>query len=225
MVNIFLRGSAEPEIPFQRYLCRHMITELLRRTSIAMPTFDASTFGDEVDRLTFAESATWGIGDVLPPRLHRHVVTGINIAKAAYAHTPVATQVHIALWTALCIFVDDFEIDKDAVAVFAERFHAGQTQLHPLLEALAGTLRDMPKFFHPYGAASIVTSTIQYVVCTLFDKEAEGMDVHPAARDYPVYKRSHNGIGEGYAHCIFDKVHFPDVSTHIQMIPCVYPTS
>lgn len=189
-----------------------------------MPTFDASTFGDEVDRLTFAEVATWDMGNASPRRLHRHVVTAINVAKTAFGHTAVATQVHIALWTTLCIFVDDFEINKDVVVAFAERFHAGQAQLHPLLDALAGTLRDMPKFFHPYGAASIVTNTIQYVVCTLFDKETEGMEVHPAARDYPVYKRSRNGLGEGYAHCIFDKVHFPDVSTHIQVIPYVHPT-
>ncbi|EKM53568.1 uncharacterized protein PHACADRAFT_211244 [Phanerochaete carnosa HHB-10118-sp] len=200
-------------------LCHRVVTEFLRRTGTAMPTFDGAAFGDEVDRLTFKEVAAWDIGDASPRRLHHHVVTAINNAKTAYAHTSIATQVHLAQWTALCICVDDFEINKDAVAAFAERFHAGQVQLHPLLDVLVGKLREMPKFFHPYGAASIVANTIQYIVCTLFDKESEGMVVHPAARDYPLYKRSRNGIGEAFTFCAFDKVHFPDVSTHIQVIP------
>ncbi|EKM53565.1 uncharacterized protein PHACADRAFT_197990 [Phanerochaete carnosa HHB-10118-sp] len=201
------------------YLCRDVITEFLSKTGIAKPTFDGAAFGDEVDRLTFEEVATWEIGDASPRRLHHHVVTAVNNSKTSYGHTPVSTQVQIALWTTLCICVDDFEINEDALAAFAERFHAGQAQLHPLLDVLVGNLRDMPKFFHPYGAASIVTTTVQFVVCVLFDKEAEGMELHHAARDYPVYKRSRNGLGEGFAYCIFDKVNFPDVSTHIQVIP------
>ena len=188
-----------------------------------MPNFDATTFGAEADELARAEVQTWNVGNVSRRRLDHHVVTSINLVKTAYKHTPIETQVHIALWTALCICVDDFEIDTAAVAEFAERFHGGREQLHPLLDLLAEKCRRMPEFFHSYGAASIVTNTVQYVACTLFDKEAETMEVHPAAREYPLYKRARNGIGEGYAYCIWDKVQFPDVTTHIQMIPYVAP--
>nr|BCX55500.1 sesquiterpene synthase [Phanerodontia chrysosporium] len=210
--------SEEESLP---YLCRYVITEFLRRAGIQMPTFNAASFGDEVDRLTFAEVAKWDIGNANPRRLHHHVVSAINIAKTAYAHTPVPTQVHIAMWTALCIFVDDFEIETAAVEQFAERFHAGGPQLHPLLDVFAGTLRAMPRFFHAHGAAGIVANTVQYVTSTLFDKvtEEKGLEVHASARDYPLYKRARNGIGEGYGFCIFDKENFPDVSTHIQVIP------
>ncbi|GJE97336.1 terpenoid synthase-like protein [Phanerochaete sordida] len=203
------------------YLSRHAIDEFLRRTGIAMPPFDASAFGDEVDRLVFAQVATWDAGSANPRRLHAHVVSAINIAKTAYAHTPLRTQVHIALWTALCIFIDDFELDVAAVEAFAARFHAGAPQLHPLLDVLAGLLRAMPDYFHAYGAAGVVTSTVQYITCTLFDKitEEAGLEVHPAAGDYMLYKRVRNGVGEGYGFCIFDKENFPDVSTHIQVIP------
>ena len=202
-----------------------MITEFLRRTGIDMPSFDATIFGIEVDELARAEVQTWNVGNVSRRRLDHHVVTGIDVAKTTYKHTSIETQVHIALWTALCVCVDDFEMDRAAIAQFAERFHGGREQLHPLLDLLAEKCRRMHEFFHSYGAATIAANTVQFVACTLFDKEAETLEVHPVAREYPLYKRVRNGIGEGYSYCIWDKAQFPDVSTHIQVIPYVPPSS
>ncbi|EKM53556.1 uncharacterized protein PHACADRAFT_211235 [Phanerochaete carnosa HHB-10118-sp] len=113
----------------------------------------------------------------------------------AHRHTPVETQVHIALWTALCVCIDDY----DALAEFAGRFHVDREQLHPLLDLLADNIRQMHEFFHPYGATAIVTGT--------------------PVGTYPLYKRARNGIGEGYSYCIWDKTHFPDVSSYIQVMP------
>ncbi|EKM53583.1 uncharacterized protein PHACADRAFT_211256 [Phanerochaete carnosa HHB-10118-sp] len=200
-------------------LCRYTITEFLRRAAIAMPTFDPSAFGDEIDRLIHAETKKWDVSGVPPDRLEHCLVTGINMAKTAYRHAPIETQVHIALWTALCVCVDDFDPGTSAIAEFAERFHAGLEQLHPLLDLYADILRWMPKFFGPYGAAAIVTSTVQFVTSTLVDKETDTMKLHHSARGYPLYKRNRNGVSEAYAFCICDKVHFSDVATHIQVTP------
>ncbi|EKM53585.1 uncharacterized protein PHACADRAFT_260012 [Phanerochaete carnosa HHB-10118-sp] len=120
---------------------------------------------------------------------------------------------------ALCTCLDDFALEADAMAGFAERFHAGHEQLHPLLGLLVEKLRQMPEFFHSYGAAAVVAGTVQFVICTVMEKKTETMEVHPAAREYPVYKRFRTGVGEASAFCIWDKAHFPEVSTHIQMIP------
>ncbi|EKM53584.1 uncharacterized protein PHACADRAFT_211257 [Phanerochaete carnosa HHB-10118-sp] len=200
-------------------LCRYTVTELLRRTGTSVPGFDSSAFGDEVDKLARAEAQTWNLGGVSPARLEHCLITGIDIAKTTYKHTPVETQVHIALWTALCVCVDDFDTSVDAIAEFAEGFYAGREQLHPLLDLLADNIRRMHEFFHPYGTTVIVTGTVQFVACTLVDRETKAMNLHPSARGYPLYKRFRNGLGEGYSHCIWDKIHFPDVSSYIQAMP------
>ncbi|EKM53563.1 uncharacterized protein PHACADRAFT_211240 [Phanerochaete carnosa HHB-10118-sp] len=167
-------------------LCRKTITEFLHRTGIPLPEFDSSAFGDEIDRLAHAEVQTWNLGGVSPNRFEHCLTTGIDIAKTAYRHTPVETQVHIALWTALCVCIDDldagvegFDTGVDALAKFAERFHVGREQLHPLLDLLADNI----------------------------------------PRGYPLYKRARNGLGEGYSYCIWNKTHFPDVSSYIQSMP------
>ncbi|EKM60124.1 uncharacterized protein PHACADRAFT_251020 [Phanerochaete carnosa HHB-10118-sp] len=77
----------------------------------------------------------------------------------------------------------------------------------------------MHEFFHPYGATIIITGTVQFVACSLVDRETKAMSLHPSACGYPLYKRARNGIGEGYSYCIWDKTHFPDVSSYIQAIP------
>lgn len=158
----------------QKGLCRSTIAALLKRTSIPMPTFDATVYGEDVGNVARAEVQTWNAGDVPPQRIERGLVAGIDVARMAYGHTPLATQVHIALWTALCIYVDDFDIGVGEIAEFPARFHSGRAQLHPLLDVLADKLRKMPDFFHDYGAAAIVTSTIQFITCTLVDKQTEG---------------------------------------------------
>ncbi|EKM53553.1 uncharacterized protein PHACADRAFT_98817 [Phanerochaete carnosa HHB-10118-sp] len=196
-------------------LCRKTITEFLHRTGIPLPGFDSSAFGDEIDRLAHAEVQTWNLGGVSPNRFEHCLTTGIDIAKMAYRHTPVETQVHIALWTALCVCIDDL----DAGVEVPERFHVGREQLHPLLDLLADNIRRMHEFFHPYGATIIATCTVQFVACALVDRETKAMNLHPSARGYPLYKRARNGLGEGYSYCIWDKTHFPDVSSYIQSMP------
>ncbi|GJE97304.1 terpenoid synthase-like protein [Phanerochaete sordida] len=184
-----------------------------------MPGFDSSLYGDEVDKLVRAEVQTWDVGGVSPSHLEECIVTGADLGKIVYRHTSVETQVQIALWTAVLVAIDNFDVDAAATAEFAERFHIGQAQLHPLLDRLAGTLRRMHEFFHPHSAAIIVSDSVQCVSCMVVDKENEERGSHPASIEYLTYKRLHNGLGDGYAYCVWDKLHFPDLSAFIQAIP------
>ena len=152
-------------------------------------------------------------------RVQCHVVTAVNFATTTFGHNHFDTQVHIALFTVLCLCVDDLEVDTTALAEFVQRLQSGMPQLHPVLDHLAERLRRTPDFYSPYASSAIVAGTVHFTNCTLFDKESESMELHPSALPFVLYKRARNSLGEVYASYVWDKFNFPDVFTHIQILP------
>lgn len=162
---------------------------------------------------------SWDVGNIPAHRLERHIISGIKLGSIGYGHTHFDTQLQIALYTVLGLSIDDYDVDAAALSEFVQRLQGGQPQLHPVLDLFANNLRKMTDFFNLYSATTIVTDSINFVNCTLFERHLKEMPLSPAASQYPLYKRARNGLGEVFAAYIWDKFSFPDVSTHIQAIP------
>ncbi|GJE96488.1 hypothetical protein PsYK624_126850 [Phanerochaete sordida] len=199
-------------------LARHVVNSLLARTGIqiitALPPQNAY-----VEQRVRATVATWDVGDIPAARLERYIVSGIQLGAVGYAHTAPETQVLIGLYTVCGLSVDDGECDASALSEFAIRLQTGRPQLLPILDRFAEVLAQMPDFFNLYLATTVLTDTLNFVNSTLFEKDLEGMQLRPAAGQYPLYKRARNGLGDVFAAYIWDKFSFPDVSTIIQALP------
>lgn len=197
------------------------MTEFFRKTEIPIQDWHLDLDGPVGARIRAAVQS-WDLGDIPAPRVQRHTVTAISMATTTFGHTHADTQVHVGLFTVLCLCVDDLEVDGAALAAFVPRLQGGAPQLHPVLDLLVANLQRMPAFYHAYAASAIVAGTVHFINCTLFDKQEVNMELHPTALPYVLYKRARNSLGEVYASFVWDKANFPDIATHIQVMPYVY---
>lgn len=204
----------------QTTLSRFIVTEFFRRTGISVHGCQLDESGPVATHVR-ATVAKWDLGDVPIARIQKHLVTAISIATTTFGHTHLSTQEHIALFTLLLLCIDDLEVDSGALAEFVQRLQTGTSQLHPVLELLVEKMRAMHSFFPPYAASAIHAGIIHFVNETVFEKHAEGMVLHPTAYPYVLYKRAKNSLGEVYSACVWDLFNFPDVATHVQILPCV----
>lgn len=199
-------------------LACHVVTELLKRTGIPLTCGKPDQYAT-VEAQVRATVGSWDVGSIPARRLEHHIVSGIMLGAIGYAHTHVGTQVEIALYTVSGLCVDDYEVPRAALSEFARRLQTGRTQLHPVLDRFAETLARMPDFFNLYAATTVLTDSINFVNCTLFERELEDMRLSATAVQYPSYKRARNGLGEVFSAFIWDKFSFPDVATYIQALP------
>lgn len=193
------------------------MAEFFQKTNISIRTWKADP--ESKTELRVRETVkTWNLGDISPQRCERHVVTSINMATTTFGHTHPDVQVHIALFTVLALSIDDLEITTGALEEFVKRLHMGTRQLHPVLDYLVENLQRLPEYFPPYAAAAIFAATVQFINSTIFDKQSENMPLTKESLPYVLYKRARNSLGEVYGFYVWDKLSFPDVSVHIQVI-------
>lgn len=164
-------------------------------------------------------ASQWTEKGLDPARYSRHFQTSINIATYTFGHTPVDVQVYISLFTLLGLCIDDLEVSSEAMDSFGKRLYGGKPQLDPLLDCLVDLLNNSYDYFHPYAAKSIIVATIEFVDATLFDKQSVGFKLNSAALPYVEYKRLRNSFGGAYGAFMWDKFTFPDIFTHIQVLP------
>jgi hypothetical protein len=166
------------------------------------------------------EAAKWELGSVARSKKYDPaLVCAVHIASTAYSHTPSEVQLHIALYTLLCILVDDFSVSNAALEEFTERLYSGSPQLHPLLDRLVENLRQTKDYYPPFIANQIIKSTVGFVDSMAVDSQLETMMLGPAALTYVTTRRLDNGIGRAYGSFIWDKFNFPDLSSYVQAIP------
>ncbi|KAJ3559855.1 hypothetical protein NM688_g85 [Phlebia brevispora] len=195
---------------------RRAIQEFFERTKMSMHSWRSDPTGI-VEKRTRAEIKTWTTWDFTAPQYERAILTSICVATTMFGHTHIETQVHLSLFSLLAGCVDDLEIDPVALESFVERLYAGLPQLHPVLELLVGKLKRMPDYYPPFSATAIFAGTVQFINATLFDKRSRNL--RPASLPWIRYKRARNSLGEVYGLFAWDKFNFPDVSTHIQILP------
>ena len=102
---------------------------------------------------------------------------------------------------------------------FGARLYSGKPQLDPALDCLVDLLGKVHDYYPPYAAKSIIVATIEFVDATLFDKESVGIQLHRAALPYVEYKRLRNSLGGAYGAFVWDKFSFPNIFSHIQVLP------
>lgn len=102
---------------------------------------------------------------------------------------------------------------------FVTRFTLDVPQLHPSLDRFAETARCLGKYFTPYGANAILTSTIDFVTSELFEREVSHMDLSEGSIRYADYMRGKTGYVEAYAVFVWPKDEFPDTQEYIQAFP------
>ena len=166
----------------------------------------------------------WNLG--IPNHIHERFFTyGHSIATTAYHHVQSpALQAQIALFTGLAILVDDGIMGIPPLLEFVSRFTSGSPQLHPSLDRFAETVRGLSKYFTPYGANAILSSTIGYVNSELFERELSDMQLSVGSGRYADYTRERTGYVEAYAVFVWPKDEFPDTQEYIQAFPSVHPT-
>jgi hypothetical protein len=172
-----------------------------------------------VARRTLEGSQEWTKKGLEPTRYERHFKTSVNIAAFTFSHTPVDVQVQIALFTLLALCIDDLEVSSEAMDAFSARLYGGIPQLDPLLDCLVDILTRMPDYYHPYAAKTIVVATVEFIDATLFDKQSVGFTLHEDALPYVEFKRLRNSLGGVYGSFVWDKATFPDIFSHIQVLP------
>jgi len=204
-------------------VARRAVLEFFQRTGISMNhhrwAYDPSGV---VEKRFLEEIKSWKTVDFMGDKYRRARHTSVCVATTMFGHTHIDTQVHIALFSLLAGCVDDLEIDDAALGEFAQRIYSGSQQLHPVLDLLVHHLRLMPNFYPQYSATAIFAATVQFVNSTLFDRLCGTTICMPLREDalpFVRYKRARNSLGEVYNLFAWDKINFPDITVHIQILP------
>lgn len=218
-------GTADPGtvthiLHLQRQVARDAILDFIRRAHIAPSPWTVDPTGLIEKRLT-EEVSSWPFVDLAQPQYRKPLKAGVCIATTVFAHTALDTQAHIAVYAFLVICLDDTDLELPALAQFGARFYAGRPQLHPLLDRLVAHLGRMPAFYTEYAATAIMAGTVQFVNTTYVERLHRGVPLARGALAYVRFKRSRNGIAEGFSLFAWEKSRFPDVTPYIQIIPCV----
>lgn len=173
----------------------------------------------EVHRRTREATGKWDIDDTDPKLFSTLVDASVNIATTAWGCTSLDIQVYISLFTTLLFLIDDFACSPEALGEFADRLLTDSRQLHPLLDHLAGSVRDTRNHFLPLPANDINRSIMAYVDSSALEFDKGRVSLRSNSLSYVVVKRAFDGIGRAYASLSWDKSRFPDVTKYIQAVP------
>lgn len=96
-----------------------------------------------------------------------------------YLHLPTLEDaVFVGSFTTLTVCSDDiFEKETDLVAGFQTRFMNNQPHGHPILDALAALLREIPTLWEPVLANMLVTSTLNFINSMLHEDKTRDLQV------------------------------------------------
>lgn len=162
---------------------------------------------------------SWNTGDSLEV-FEKIADPACALAEAAYRHTSPEHRYHIALNTAIFVYIDDHgEEHLDAIEQFAVRFTRGETQLSPALDTLVGLLRNVHQLWTTVGADAIIAGTLDAVTAMHIEYTTKEMQIKPHATLYPYYMRTRSGICPPYAHFIFTKSWRTTPKSYLQLLP------
>ena len=190
----------------------------MARLGISVKQYDYNP-DPEVERRLRGEVSTWGVAVVSSPRYEASIITGIHVGTMYHGHCPLDIQVLTAVYTFIIAMIDDLAPGIEALEEFSVRLCMGKPQLHPVLDRMVDILGRMPDYYLPYATQAIVTSTIQYINITAYEKRTEHTLQSADSDVFADYKRHRSGIGEGYGLFPFDKQTFPKLEDFVQVIP------
>jgi hypothetical protein len=116
--------------------------------------------------------------------------------------------------------VDD-TIAKDSAPhrEFQQRFLRGQTQLDPILDALADVLLHLWDHYQPVCASSITSSVFQFINYSCVELELERLPLTQNSQRFPWFMRERIGIAEAYGFMTFANSCKVDIMQYIRAAP------
>lgn len=107
------------------------------------------------------------------------LVSGVGMATYTFCHLhDRPTQMYIALYTGLLMYVEDYmQHDVEIVSAFNQKYIRGDPQGHPVLDALAALLHELPQRFEPIVANIILTSALNYITAVWLEHQTETLEV------------------------------------------------
>lgn len=190
--------------------------DLLRRADVHVDAaVKPGTFAVVQQRVR-DEFSSWGLtSNAYDKAIH----CAAYIGSLVFYQSNVDVQVHIAVFTALLIAVDDLIVPREALEEFVPRLVKGSAQLHPVLDALMANMRDLVDYFPLCAARGIRTSVLNFINRNVFDLEQADRALSQGAMHYVRWARLKDGLGEAFAYFIWDKFQFPQTTGYIQALP------
>ncbi|TCD67982.1 terpene cyclase [Steccherinum ochraceum] len=214
------RTMGTPQLQDQPVSLRSILLQFFDRIEVS-DRFERHDSLDSLATQMFVEATeSWNLG--VPRKIRMKVATvGLLIGTVAYRHTPIETQVAVAIYTYLGVMCDDDIMPTHVLREFAPRFFDGQQQLHPILDHFVSHLSILRRMFPPWSATTITLNTMEFVNAEMFVREEGGAEVRttPEAVEYIDFMRWKNGVGEAFVVMIWPQVLFPETRTYIKAVP------
>nr|VWP01600.1 Uncharacterized protein [Ganoderma boninense] len=143
-----------------------------------------------------------------------------DMGVTAYGHTSSAHQEYIALYTACVVYADDVgSRHVEALAQFSHRFSTGEKHPFPVLNVLAGLMKQSYDLWSKTGADAIISSTLMGIAARHLECTSNDMTITPQATWWPNYFRNRTGFATAYAHFNFMKSWRPTPDSYMQSLP------
>ncbi|KAF4576377.1 terpene cyclase [Pleurotus pulmonarius] len=133
------------------------------------------------------------------------LVSGVGMAVYTFGHLhDRPTQIYIALYTGLLMYVEDYmQHDVENVSTFNQKYIRGEPQGHPVLDALAALLDELPQRFEPIVANIILTSALNYITAVWLEHQTETLELSPHATSFAGFSRWISGSSEAFVLFVF----------------------
>ncbi|KAM6496564.1 Isoprenoid synthase domain containing protein [Amanita muscaria] len=137
--------------------------------------------------------------------LGRFFHTGVDLGAISYGHLEYETRVYVAIWGATAAACEDTcNNDIDLLKNFCHRYVNGAKHGHPLVDAYDSLLRELPKYFEPFAAETLLQSGMDFFVGLVWEYE---LQKNPAthAKDFPVFMKNLAGLSRMCAMLAFPR--------------------
>ncbi|KIL66611.1 hypothetical protein M378DRAFT_370259 [Amanita muscaria Koide BX008] len=175
--------------------------------------------------------------------------TGVDLAAIVYGHLEYETQVYVALWGATAAACEDTcNNDIELLQNFCHRYVKGIKHGHPMVDAYDSLLRELPKYFEPFAAETLLQSGMEFFVGLVWEYELQKNPVSvdgqfsvsffltPAqpeitcAKGFPVFMKNLAGLSRMCAMLIFPRgislrsymEAIPDCMTYVNVINDIF---
>ena len=103
----------------------------------------------------------------------------VCVSASSYTHlTDLTIRAFATAYAALIIIIDDYFMDKPGpISVFNSHLTQGIEQEHPLLEAFARLLRELPKYWDPIMSDIMRQSAMTFITSFLVERQVQNTKV------------------------------------------------
>ncbi|KIL66628.1 hypothetical protein M378DRAFT_123804 [Amanita muscaria Koide BX008] len=162
--------------------------------------------------------------------LGRFFHTGVDLAAIVYGHLEYDTKIYVALWGATAAACEDTcNNDIDLLKDFCHRYVKGIKHDHPLVDAYDSLLRELPKYFEPFAAETLLQSGMEFFVGLVWEYELQKNPI-TCAKGFPVFMKNLAGLSRMCAMLIFPRgislrsymEAIPDCMTYVNVINDIF---